>query len=137
VAAEHVFEIDSHVGRYWLANGEGFDVVVDRGPRLGVVEDVVVDPLTQEVSGVVVRRRHRHAQVPVDEMTAVLPASRRFLISRRDRPRGDALVSFVTVTTALAAELWQSVRERGRGLEVRTRAQRVRLVFLLLARGRR
>ncbi len=134
-----MFEIDSNVGRYWLANGEGFDVVVDRGRRLGVVEDVVVNPLTQEVSGVVVRRRHRHAQVPVGEMTAVLPASRRFMISARpgqrlDWPRGDALVSFVLVTSTLAAELWRSARERGRGLEVRTRAQRVRLVFLLLAR---
>ena len=57
MAAEHAFAIDSNVGRYWLANGEGFDVVVERGPRLGVVEDVVVNPLTQEVSSVVVRRR--------------------------------------------------------------------------------
>jgi sporulation protein YlmC with PRC-barrel domain len=126
-----VFEIDSHVGRYWLANGEGFDVVADRGRRIGVVEDVVVNPLTQEVSGVVVRHRHRHAEVPVGEMTAVQPASQRFLVSDPDRPSAtdDALVSFVTVTSAMARELWRSARERGRGLELRTRAQRARVVF--------
>ena len=131
-----MFEIDSHVGRYWLANGEGFDVVVDEGRRVGVVEDVVLNPLTQEVSGVVVRHGHRHAEVPVGELTAVLPASRRFLVSRRGRTggAGDALVSFVTVTAALASELWRSARRRGRGFEARTRAQRARLVFLLLAR---
>ena len=53
---EYAFEIDSTVGRYWLANGAGFDVVVERGRRIGVIEDVVVDPFTQEVSAVVVRR---------------------------------------------------------------------------------
>lgn len=83
---EYAFEIDSTVGRYWLANGAGFDVVVERGRRVGVVEDVVVDPFTQEVSAVVVRRAlsagmHRPKQVEIDELTAVLPASRRFLIT--------------------------------------------------------
>src|SRR6266568_2170334 len=81
---EYAFDIDSNVGRYWLANGEGFDVVVERGPRVGVVEDVVLNPYTHEVSSVVVRRRlsagvRRPAEVAVDELTAVLPASRRFL----------------------------------------------------------
>jgi hypothetical protein len=83
---EYAFEIDSNVGRYWLTHGEGFDVVVERGRRVGVVKDVVVNPYTHQVSGVVVRRRptawaRRSAQVPIDELTAVLPASRRFLVT--------------------------------------------------------
>jgi hypothetical protein len=92
MAAEHAFEIDSNVGRYWLAHGEGFDVVVERGPRLGVVTDVVVNPLTHEVSSVVVRRRlsarlRRPAKVPVGELRAVLPASRRFLVASNGATR--------------------------------------------------
>ena len=93
---EYAFEIDSNVGRYWLTHGEGFDVVVERGRRVGVVKDVVVNPYTHQVSGVVVRRRptawaRRSAQVPVGELTAVLPASRRFLVTPDvpDRARTD------------------------------------------------
>jgi len=100
---EYAFEIDSNVGRYWLAHGEGFDVVVaEHGKRIGIVEDVVLNPFTREVSSVVVRRPHaagvrRPAEVAIDELTAVLPASRRFVVmpdvpaltghARRDRFR--------------------------------------------------
>lgn len=89
---EPVFGIDSNVGRYWLAHGEGFDVVAARGRRLGVVQDLVVNPQTREVSGVVVRRRlpgwiRRPARVPVGELRTVLPGSRRFVLTPRESPR--------------------------------------------------
>jgi hypothetical protein len=88
---EPAFGIDSNVGRYWLVHAEGFDVVAARGRRLGVVQDLVVNPQTREVSGVVVRRRlpgwiRRPARVPVGELRSVLPRSRRFVLTPRERP---------------------------------------------------
>lgn len=130
---EYAFEIDSNVGRYWLAHGEGFDVVVERGRRLGVVENVVVNPITQEVSSVVVRRPmsagvRRPAEVPIDELTAVLPASRRFLVTpdvpalklheRRDRVRAALLRgrlrwwAFRSRAGRLARAKWPGARQR-------------------------
>ena len=125
---EYAFEIDSTVGRYWLANGAGFDVVVERGRRVGVVEDVVVDPFTQEVSAVVVRRAlsagmHRPKQVEIDELTAVLPASRRFLITadaaaHRQGRTADRLQASVAAGRATCARTgrrpvaWRALRRR-------------------------
>jgi hypothetical protein len=88
---EHAFEIGSNVGRYWLARAEGFDVVAARGRRVGVVEDLVVNPRTLEVSVVVVRRRftawmRRPARVPVGDLRTVLPGSRRFVLTPTERP---------------------------------------------------
>jgi hypothetical protein len=88
---ERAFAIDSNVGRYWLARGQGFDVVAERGQRVGVVKDLVVDPQTLEVSEVVVRRRptawaRRPARVQVAELRAVLPGSRRFVLTPREAP---------------------------------------------------
>jgi hypothetical protein len=115
MAGEYAFEIDSNVGRYWLANGEGFDVVVEQGRRLGIVEDVVVNPLTHEVSSVVVRRRlsglvRRPAKVAIGDLTAVLPASRRFLVTpnipspkRRKRTTRAIGIAATTTGTALAS----------------------------------
>jgi hypothetical protein len=81
MAVGYTFEIDSTVGRYWLAHGAGFEVVADRGRKLGVVEDVVLDPATQNVSLVLVRRHGRRtAKVPPRALSAVLPASRCFVI---------------------------------------------------------
>jgi hypothetical protein len=81
MAVGYTFEIDSTVGRYWLAHGAGFEVVADRGRKLGVVEDVVLDPATQSVSLVLVRRHGRRtAKVPPRALSAVLPASRCFVI---------------------------------------------------------
>ena len=115
MAAEHAFEIDSNVGRYWLANGEGFDVVVERGRRLGVVEDVVVNPLTHEVSSVVVRRRfpvsaRRSARVAIGDLTAVLPASRRFLVTARAEQRAARARGALTAAGSWAGANWPSVR---------------------------
>jgi hypothetical protein len=115
---EYAFEIDSNVGRYWLAHGEGFDVVVERGRRLGVVKDVVVNPVTQEVSGVVVRRpmARRAAQVAIDDLTVVLPASRRFLVTPdlpavTHHPRRERLRAL----TLRARLRWWSLRRATRG----------------------
>jgi len=81
MAVGYTFEINSTVGRYWLAHGAGFDVVADRGRKVGVVEDVVVDPATQNVSLVLVRRHGRRmAKVPPRDLSAVLPAARCFVI---------------------------------------------------------
>jgi hypothetical protein len=91
VQGERAFEIDSNVGRYWLARAEGFDVVAERGRTVGVVKDLVVNPQTLEVSEVVMRRRarswaRRPARVQVAELMAVLPGSRRFVLTPRDGP---------------------------------------------------
>jgi hypothetical protein len=81
MAVGYTFEIDSTVGRYWLAHGAGFDVVGDRGRKVGVVEDVVLDPATQNVSLVLVRRHGRRtAKVPPRALKAVLPAAHSFVI---------------------------------------------------------
>jgi hypothetical protein len=81
MAVGYTFEINSTVGRYWLAHGAGFDVVADRGRKVGVVQDVVLDPATQNVSLVLVRRHGRRtAKVPPRALSAVLPASRCFVI---------------------------------------------------------
>jgi PRC-barrel domain len=81
MAVGYTFEIDSTVGRYWLAHGAGFDVVAGRGRKVGVVEDVVLDPATQNVSLVLVRRHGRRtAKVPPRALSAVLPASHCFVI---------------------------------------------------------
>ena len=121
MAAERAFTIHSNVGRYWLANGQGFDVVVERGRRLGVVENVVVNPVTQEASTVVVKRRlsarlRRPARLPVDELTAVVPASRRFLVTARGpartpRDRTAALRRLLGAARDRVRADWPAVRQ--------------------------
>src|SRR5260221_5223359 len=79
---EHAFDIDSTAGRYWLANGSGFELVEGGGRKLGVVEGVVLDPATQRVTAMVVRRRAAigRAHVPPQDLTAVVPGSRLFVV---------------------------------------------------------
>ena len=83
MAPEHAFDIDSTVGRYWLANGSGFVLVERGGRKLGVVEDVVLDPATQRVDTMVVKRRAAigRAHVPPQALTAVVPAARLFVVA--------------------------------------------------------
>jgi sporulation protein YlmC with PRC-barrel domain len=80
---DHAFDIDSTVGRYWLANGSGFEIVERGGRRLGVVEDVVLDPSTQRVDAMVVKRRAAigRKRVPPHDLTTVVPAARRFVVA--------------------------------------------------------
>ena len=47
VPDDYPFDASSPVLRYWLINGAGFAVCRADGRELGVVEDVVVDPLRQ------------------------------------------------------------------------------------------
>jgi PRC-barrel domain len=107
MAVGYTFEIDSTVGRYWLAHGAGFDVVADRGRKVGVVQDVVLDPATQNVSLVLVRRHGRRtAKVPPHALSAVLPASRCFVIdpaklgAKRRSPRLGPALARVNATAA-------------------------------------
>jgi sporulation protein YlmC with PRC-barrel domain len=81
--ADHAFDIDSTVGRYWLVNGSGFELVERGGRSLGVVEDVVLDPSTQRVDTMVVKRHAmiKRARVPPAELTAVVPAAKVFVIA--------------------------------------------------------
>ncbi len=124
MAVGYTFEIDSTVGRYWLAHGAGFDVVADRGRKVGVVEDVVLDPATQNVSLVLVRRHGRRtAKVPPRALSAVLPASRCFVIDPKTltakrlpalRPKLARFVSVVAHVLRLVAHWaranWPAVR---------------------------
>jgi sporulation protein YlmC with PRC-barrel domain len=80
---DHAFDIDSTVGRYWLVNGSGFELVERGGRSLGVVEDVVLDPSTQRVDTMVVKRHAmiKRARVPPAELTAVVPAAKVFVVA--------------------------------------------------------
>ena len=83
MTSHHAFDIDSTVGRYWLANGSGFELVGRGGRRLGVVEDVVLDPTTQRVDTMVVKRRASigRARVPPEDLAAVVPAAKLFVVA--------------------------------------------------------
>ncbi len=119
MAADHAFEIDSTVGRYWLVNGSGFELVERGGRSLGVVEDVVVDPSTQRVDAMVVRRHAtiRRARVPPEELTAVVPAAKVFVIASGSSEAlpptiGRRIAMFAATSSALARERWPGVRRR-------------------------
>ena len=79
----HAFEIDSTVGRYWLANGSGFELVERGGRKLGVVEDVVVDPTTQRStrwsSSGALRSDARMCRP--EDLAAVVPAAKLFVVA--------------------------------------------------------
>ena len=83
MTSHHAFDIDSTVGRYWLANGSGFELIGRGGRRLGVVEDVVLDPTTQRVDTMVVKRRASigRARVPPEDLAAVVPAAKLFVVA--------------------------------------------------------
>jgi hypothetical protein len=107
MTAEHAFDIDSTVGQYWLANGSGFGVVERGGRKLGVVEDVVLDPSTQHVAQVVIRRRIAigRARVPPQVLTAVVPAAQLFVV----RPGSSGAVTH-TAGRAIASSASAEVR---------------------------
>lgn len=112
--ADHAFDIDSTVGRYWLANGSGFDLVERGGRKLGVVEDVMVDPSTQRVDAMVVRRPAalRRARVPPQDLTTVVPAARLFVVGSREALRHTPVRAAVETGVRVARERWPSVRDR-------------------------
>lgn len=68
---------------YWLGHCEGFRVEGAVG-SVGMVEYVVVDPLVDGPSLVVVRqdglKRHRTVDIPVDDVVEIRPAERRLVL---------------------------------------------------------
>ncbi len=117
--ADHAFDIDSTVGRYWLVNGSGFELVERGGRSLGVVEDVVLDPSTQRVDAMVVRRHAaiRRAHVAPAELTAVVPAAKVFVIASGSSDAlpptiGRRVATLVATTAMVVRERWPGVRRR-------------------------
>ena len=85
VPDDYPFDASSPVLRYWLVNGAGFAVCRADGRELGIVEDVVVDPLGQHAEQVIVHRRRRivgrrRATIDARAFEAVSPAAQRFLV---------------------------------------------------------
>jgi hypothetical protein len=83
---DYPFDARGPVGRYWLVHGVGFTVCRADGRKLGVVEDVVVDPVRQYAERLIVRRRRvflrrRKATFPASAIAAVAPGSQRFLVA--------------------------------------------------------
>ena len=95
------FEKGDPVREYWLARGEGFAVENRRGRVVGQVVDVVVDPHEQRVTSLVVQRARGTAELPTDEIQAVVPSRDTFVLDgarerarrreRTPRPRGQLL----------------------------------------------
>lgn len=80
------FEANSPVGRYWLIHGVDFTVCREDGRTLGVVEDVVVDPVRLCAEQLIVRRsglvvRRRRATIDAGAVKAVVPASQVLLLA--------------------------------------------------------
>jgi hypothetical protein len=82
------FEGTGPVGRYWLANCEGFSV---RGGARGVVEELIRDADPHVTTRFVVRTRVRRRRiVSAGAVAAVVPAERLLVVARprtRRRPR--------------------------------------------------
>lgn len=79
------FEKGDPVREYWLARGEGFVVENRRGRVVGQVVDVVVDPQEQRVMSLVVQKARGTAELPTDEIQAVVPARDAFVLDGAQR----------------------------------------------------
>ena len=84
----YVFGRGSNVLEYWLARAEGFGVRA-RGSRVGVVEDVVLDPARGTASALVLSSRflHRRRVVLARTVEAVDPEARVFELEVEERAR--------------------------------------------------
>jgi hypothetical protein len=80
------FEKGDPVREYWLARGEGFVVENRRGRVVGHVVDVVVDPHEQRVTSLVVQKARGTAELPTDEIQAVVPSRDTFVVDGAQRP---------------------------------------------------
>jgi hypothetical protein len=136
---DYPFDAGGPVGRYWLVHGVGFTVYRADGRRLGVVEDVVVDPVRQHAERLIVRRRRalfrrRKATFPASAVEAVAPGSQRFLVAsargasaapaaRAIRGAGAAALGFAhELLRRLAGGLVVAGRLARRGASAGTRA---------------
>jgi sporulation protein YlmC with PRC-barrel domain len=97
------FEKGDPVREYWLARGEGFAVENRRGRVVGEVVDVVVDPERQRVMSLIVQKSRGVAELPVEQIQAVVPARDTFVLDgaqhtareeKRSRPRRRRLARF-------------------------------------------
>jgi sporulation protein YlmC with PRC-barrel domain len=97
------FEKGDPVREYWLARGEGFAVENRRGRVVGEVVDIVVDPDRQRVMSLIVQKSRGVAELPVEQIQAVVPARDTFVLDgvqsttreeRRSRPRRKRLAGF-------------------------------------------
>lgn len=83
---EYRFEKGDPVREYWLARGEGFAVENRRGRVVGQVVDVVVDPERQLVMSLVVQKTRGIAELPAEQIQAVVPARDTFVLDGAQRP---------------------------------------------------
>ena len=80
---ESRFEGEGPVGRYWLANCEGFVVT---GGAHGVVEGLIRDFDPHVTTRLVVRTRMRRRRVlPASKVVEVVPAEQLLVVERRER----------------------------------------------------
>jgi len=131
----YVFGRGSNVLDYWLARAEGFNVRA-RGSRIGVVEDVVVDPARGTASALVLSSRFLHGRrvVLARAVQAVDPEARLFELEVEERPprpsrleplaRGAAWL--VPRLHALALATWHLMRKYAHDAYQSCRSGRVR-----------
>jgi hypothetical protein len=128
----YVFGRGSNVLEYWLARAEGFGVRA-RGSRVGVVEDVVLDPARGTASALVLSSRflHRRRVVLARTVEAVDPEARVFELEVKERsPQPSRLARFVRWSAprvhALALATWRLMRKYGHDAYESCRTGRVR-----------
>jgi hypothetical protein len=86
----HQFDASSPVGQHWLVHGVGFTVCDRNGRKLGIVEDVIVDPERHSAAGVLMRRRGivrrpRYVTIEPGAIESVLPGPQLFLMASAER----------------------------------------------------
>lgn len=79
------FPVESPAGRYWLVHGRGFTLCRD-GRKIGVVEEVLVDPLRQGTRSVTIRRARfghlrRRETIDASHLEAVVPSARLLFVA--------------------------------------------------------
>lgn len=105
------------MGRHWLIHGVGFTVRDPEGRRLGVVADVLVDPLRNRAERVLVRRpglfrRPGHITIEARTIESVLPGARLFLVAST----AEAAAPAAPPPTKRAVRIGASAQARGREL---------------------
>jgi hypothetical protein len=112
-----VFSRGSNVLEYWLARAEGFGVRAS-GTRVGVVEEVVLDPARGKATALVLSSRflHRRRVVLARTVETVDPEARLFELEVEERvPQPSRIATFVHRLAqrmhALALATWRLMRK--------------------------
>jgi hypothetical protein len=128
----YVFGRGSNVLEYWLARAEGFHVRA-RGARLGVVEDVVLDPARGTASALVLSSRflHRRRVVLAGAVEAVDPEARLFELEVEEHvPQPSRLAALARWLAprlrAVALSTWRLMRNSAHDAYESCRSGRVR-----------